>query len=48
LPPPTAAAVERLDLALLIYREDDGVGGRIDIETDMLLAAVSGKDLTVG
>src|ERR1700722_21010678 len=27
-------AVERLDLALLIYREDDGVGGRIDIETD--------------
>ena len=27
-------AVERLDLALLINREDDGVGGRIDIETD--------------
>jgi hypothetical protein len=27
-------AVERLDLALLIYREDDSVGGRIDIETD--------------
>ena len=27
-------AVERLDLALLIDREDDGVGGRIDIETD--------------
>ena len=29
-------AVERLDLALLINREDDGVGGRIDIETDDL------------
>lgn len=27
-------AVGRLDLALLINREDDGVGGRIDIETD--------------
>src|SRR6202047_4109947 len=27
-------AVERLDLTLLINREDDGVGGRIDIETD--------------
>ena len=27
-------AVERLDLALLINREGDGVGGRIDIETD--------------
>src|ERR1700730_13956513 len=27
-------AVERLDWALLINREDDGVGGRIDIETD--------------
>jgi hypothetical protein len=26
-------AVERLDLALLIYREDDGVGGRIDINS---------------
>jgi hypothetical protein len=31
---PRLGAVERLDLALLIYREDDGVGGRIDIETD--------------
>ena len=28
------SAVERLDLALLIDREDDGMGGRIDIETD--------------
>src|SRR5258707_10370833 len=27
-------AVERLDLALLINREDNGVSGRIDIETD--------------
>ena len=27
-------AVERLDLALLIDREDDGMGGRIDIEAD--------------
>ena len=27
-------AVERLDLALLVDREDDGVGGRIDIEAD--------------
>jgi hypothetical protein len=27
-------AVERLDLALFIDREDDGMGGRIDIETD--------------
>src|SRR4029078_9758626 len=28
------SAVERLDLALFIDREDDGMGGRIDIETD--------------
>ena len=28
------SAVERLDLALLINGEDDGMGGRIDIETD--------------
>ena len=27
-------AIERLDLALFIYREDDGMGGRIDIETN--------------
>ena len=27
-------AVERLDLALLIHREHDGVGGRIDIKAD--------------
>ena len=27
-------AVECLDLALLVDREDDGVGGRIDVETD--------------
>jgi hypothetical protein len=27
-------AVERLDLALLVDREDDGMGGRIDIEAD--------------
>jgi len=27
-------AVERLDLALFIDREDDGMGGRIDIQTD--------------
>jgi len=27
-------AVERLDLALLIHRQDDGVGGRIDVEAD--------------
>src|SRR5271156_2128305 len=27
-------AVERLDLALFIDREDDGMGGRINIETD--------------
>src|SRR6266511_3668002 len=26
--------IERLDLALLIDREDDGMGGRVDIETD--------------
>lgn len=30
-------AVERLDLALLINREHDGVGGRIDIEADDVL-----------
>jgi hypothetical protein len=28
------SAVERLDLALLIDREDDCMGGRIDIEAD--------------
>ena len=28
------SAVERLDLALLIDRENDGMGGRIDIEAD--------------
>ena len=27
-------SVERLDLALLIDREDDRMGGRIDIEAD--------------
>jgi len=27
-------AIESLDLALLVDREDDGVGGRVDIETD--------------
>ena len=27
-------AVERLDLALLVDRQDDGVGRRIDIEPD--------------
>jgi hypothetical protein len=27
-------AVERLDLALLIDREDDRMGGRIDVEAD--------------
>ena len=27
-------AIERLDLALLVDREDDGMGGRIDIEPD--------------
>ena len=31
-------AVERLDLALLIDRQDDRVGGRIDVEADMSLA----------
>ena len=30
-------AVERLDLALLIDREDDGMGGRIDVEADDVL-----------
>ena len=30
-------AVERLDLALLVDREDDGVGGRIDVEADDVL-----------
>ena len=28
------SAVERLDLALLIDREDDRMGGRIDVEAD--------------
>ena len=28
------SAVERLDLALVIDREDDGIGGRIDIKAD--------------
>jgi hypothetical protein len=27
-------AVERLDLALLVQRQHDGVGGRVDIEAD--------------
>ena len=31
---PRLRAVERLDLALLVDREDDGVGRRIDIEAD--------------
>ena len=30
-------AIERLDLALLVDREDDGVGGRIDVEADHVL-----------
>ena len=30
-------AVERLDLALLVDREHDGVGGRIDVEADDVL-----------
>ena len=30
-------AVERLDLALLVDREDDGMGGRIDVEADDVL-----------
>src|SRR3979409_2339582 len=29
-----AGAVERLDLALLVDREDDRMGGRIDVEAD--------------
>jgi hypothetical protein len=32
--PAGLGAVERLDLALFIDREDDGMSGRIDIETD--------------
>ena len=31
---PRLGAVERLDLALLIDREHDGMAGRIDVETD--------------
>lgn len=31
---PPLAAIERLDLALLVHAEDNGVGGRIDIKTD--------------
>jgi hypothetical protein len=31
---PGLGTVERLDLALLVDREDDGVGGRIDVEAD--------------
>jgi hypothetical protein len=27
-------AIERLDLALLVERQDDGVGGRFDVERD--------------
>ena len=34
---PRLGAVEGLDLALLIDRKDDRVGGRIDIETDHIL-----------
>ena len=33
-------AVERLDLALLIDREHDGMGGRIDVEADDVLELV--------
>src|SRR5206468_6757565 len=31
------AAVERLDLALLVGREDDRMGGRLDVEADDIL-----------
>src|SRR6266571_6127972 len=31
---PRLGAVEGLDLALLVDREDDGVGGRVDVEAD--------------
>src|SRR5258705_6526658 len=34
---PRLGAVEGLDLALLVDREDDRVGGRVDIETDHIL-----------
>src|SRR5215831_6938349 len=33
-------AVERLDLALLVDREDNGMGGRIDVEADNVLELV--------
>src|SRR5437867_523430 len=33
-------AIERLDLALLVNRQNDGVGGRIDIEADDVLELV--------
>src|SRR5687768_14269445 len=31
---PWLGAVKRLDLALLVHREDDGMGRRIDVEPD--------------
>ena len=31
---PGLGAVERLDLALFVDRQDDGMGGWVDIETD--------------
>ena len=43
---PRLGAVERLDLALLIDREDDGMGGRVDIEADDV--AQLGDKLRVG
>jgi hypothetical protein len=33
-------AIERLDLALLVDRQNDGVGGRVDIESDDILELV--------
>ena len=31
------SAVERLDLALFVDRENDGMGGRVDVEADNVL-----------
>ena len=31
---PRLGAVEGLDLALFVHRQHDGMGGRIDVETD--------------
>jgi hypothetical protein len=31
---PGLGAVERLDLALLVDRQDDGMGRRVEVETD--------------